>query len=131
MSFGNCEFNKEKYMGSWKLNRTKQCEKCPWKVSVSATPPNYEWDDKVVMPDHSSGEGTISMIPCLESTKDSTEYCVAWIQNQVGGAHNPRLRNNMHYFENGKDVKTIGKQHSNCTSNLLRRERANAESLHQ
>jgi len=112
-------------MANWKLNRTQQFKNCPWKVEVSIECPHYDFSvDRhllVGMPDRFFDEGTVSMIACRESTKDNPEYCVAWIQNQIGGPHNPRLRNNMYHCENAKDIKTFGKQHGKCTRGYFRR----------
>lgn len=101
-----------------KLVRTKQCRKCPWKVSTDPhdIPDGYcenkhrNLSSTIAKP----GEinfGVMNVMACHHSTGDDQMYCVGWLYNQLGVGNNIGLRLRMRSCENLKDLKVYGEQH--------------------
>ena|SRR5690349_22860722 len=104
-------------MPQWKLKRTKQCAKCPWRKDVDPRDiPNGYSEEK-----HCALEGTIARDP-LESlfspvmrimacheTHDA--HCIGWLVNQIGPGNNIGLRIKMTSCENARKIQLVGEQH--------------------
>lgn len=113
-------------MPKFKLPRTKQCAKCPWKVSTNP----YEIPDGYCEVKHSKLDVTINSgietiysdvlhaMACHHSTGDDKMYCVGWVHNQMGVGNNILLRLKMMNCENAKDIKVFGEQHKNFEDTL-------------
>jgi hypothetical protein len=111
-------------MGSFKLKRTKQCAKCPWKVSTNP----YEIPDGYDIEKHkalscaiakdTSIKGTGHAMACHHSKDSNMQHCVGWIHNQLGSGNNIPLRLQMMHCENIRDLKIVGEQHENFEDTL-------------
>jgi hypothetical protein len=108
-----------------KLSRTKQCAKCPWKVSTNP----FEIPDGYCPTKHANlsgtiakeGEinlGTIRVMACHHSNGNDEMFCVGWLHNQLGIGNNIGLRINMMRCINLKDLKVYGKQHQKFEDTL-------------
>lgn len=110
---------------AWKLKRTKQCKKCPWRVDVDPNEiPNGYCEtkhkglkDTIAKPGDVSGVfvGTMKVMACHE-TDDA--HCIGWLANQLGLGNNIALRLSMRGCENLKDVKLVGEQHERFEDTL-------------
>ncbi len=112
-----------------KLTRTKQCSKCPWKVSTNP----HDIPDGYCELKHASLKETIAhpgefffphqtlkSMACHHSIGKDQMYCVGWLNNQLGIGNNIGLRLKMMSCENIKDLKTVGKQHEKFEDTLPR-----------
>jgi hypothetical protein len=115
--------------GKWRLKRTAQCDKCPWKLSTDPHDiPNGYTPEK-----HSKLCGTIAQAGAIEQTCDylngkplrvmacheeHTAHCIGWLKNQMGPGNNLRLRIAMLDCENLGEVTLDGKQHENFEDTL-------------
>lgn len=109
-------------MKKWSLKRTKQCDKCPWRVDVDPHDiPNGYCETK-----HAALESTIAdpgnyqpgpmrVMACHE-TNDAD--CVGWLLNQLGPGNNIALRMRMMSCANSKHIKTVGEQHDTFNDTL-------------
>lgn len=107
---------------TWKLKRTKQCEKCPWRVGIDPRDiPNGYTEDK-----HRALAGTIAQpdgplmgpgkaMACHESHE---AHCIGWLVNQVGPGNNIGLRIQMMSCENAKFIMLRGEQHKTFEETL-------------
>lgn len=99
----------------WKLKRTMQCKKCPWRVDTNPRDiPNGYCEKK-----HRALESTIAkpedgffgpatVMACHE-THDA--HCIGWLVNQVGPGNNIGLRMRMMTCDNAASIKLRGEQH--------------------
>lgn len=102
----------------WKLKRTKQCGKCPWRVDVDPHEiPNGYSEEKHLALDCTIAKGcglasltasTMHVMACHES---HDAHCLGWLMNQLGPGNNIRLRLAVYQCSNIKDVKLFGEQH--------------------
>lgn len=106
-------------MKTWKLKRTVQCAKCPWRIDVDPhdIPNGYDVEK------HKKLKSTIADpedISCLFDNKPRTAmachelheaHCIGWLMNQVGPGNNLALRLSLMSCSNAKDLKLIGEQH--------------------
>lgn len=112
-------------MDNWKLRQTKQCSKCPW---LTNTDP-YTIPDGYDVEKHQALAGTIAepgVIPtdtnlrvmaCHETDSD---YCIGWLNHQLGEGNNIGLRVRFMNCTNAGDIELIGEQHPNFESTLPR-----------
>ena len=110
-----------------KLKRTKQCAKCPWKVSTNPHDiPNGYSESK-----HANLKDTICQNPldflssapkkamaCHHSIGNDKMYCVGWLNHQLGVGNNIGLRMQMMDCENIRELKVVGKQHQRFEDTL-------------
>lgn len=101
------------------LKRTKQCAKCPWKVSTNPR----EIPDGYCEIKHANLKDTISNNPfdflhrerkamaCHHSNGSDEMYCVGWLNNQLGPGNNIGIRLHMMNCENINELKIVGEQH--------------------
>jgi len=99
----------------WKLKRTKQCAKCPWRVDVDPHDiPNGYCEVKhaalsgtIAKPDGLNDlfAGRLRIMACHE-THDA--HCIGWLVNQMGPGNNIGLRISMMSCANARDIKTVG-----------------------
>lgn len=102
---------------AWKLKRTAQCAKCPWRKDVDPHDiPNGYCETKHqglagtiaepgALPDLS---GSLRVMACHE-TDDA--HCVGWLANQLGPGNNIGLRLSMLGCENIGKLRLVGEQH--------------------
>jgi hypothetical protein len=114
------------FMSKFKLNRTKQCAKCPWKVSTNP----HEIPDGYTVENHKNLACTIAnenseyfpktmhVMACHHSTPANQQYCVGWLKNQLGSGNNIALRLRMMNCENAGDLKVDGEQHERFEDTL-------------
>lgn len=107
-----------------KLKQTKQCKTCPWiKGNDPFNIPNgYSEElhknlDQTIAQDLRFGCSLKSMA-CHYSNKDDENYCIGWLNNQLGVGNNIGLRFKMMDYSNLKDVKLLGEQHSSFEDTL-------------
>src|SRR3954470_19124799 len=106
---------------SWKLKRTAQCEKCPWRVEVDPhdIPNGYDEDKHralaCTIAEPGSLRGTGHAMTCHE-TADA--HCVGWIVNQLGPGNNLALRMQMMTCENARAIRLRGEQHQRFEDTL-------------
>jgi hypothetical protein len=105
---------------SWRLNRTVQCAKCPWKVGVDPhTIPNGYSVEK-----HKALIGTIAEPGIMDSGRAMAchemhdTHCVGWLVHQIGPGNNIGLRIRMTNCENARDIRTVGAQHERFEDTL-------------
>lgn len=108
-----------------KLIRTKQCKKCPWKVSTNP----FDIPDGYCQVKHANLKDTIAdpnvidlsatkAMACHHSDGNDSMYCVGWLHNQLGVGNNIGLRLRMLKCENLSELKIYGKQHQRFEETL-------------
>lgn len=105
------------------LPRTKQCRKCPWRVSTNPhdIPDGYcEMRHKNLKETISTGLtfGPLKVMACHHSNGTDQMYCIGWLHNQLGVGNNISLRIKMISCENAKDIKIYGEQHKKFEDTL-------------
>ncbi len=118
-------------MQTFKLPRTRQCPKCPWKVSTNPHEIPYGY----CKTKHANLKNTIAeggeldfnkpAMACHHSEEGDGMYCVGWIHHQLGVGNNIPLRIRMIHCENLKDLKIVGKQHLSFEDTLPKLENSN------
>lgn len=102
-----------------KLNHTKQCKTCPWKMSATiADIPNYDVDRHQKLIDTIADEtGNLSKIGCpmkimaCHHSSNGHEYeCIGWLHNQLGNGNHIPLRMQMMYCSSVKEIELDGEQ---------------------
>lgn len=108
---------------SWKLKRTKQCAKCPWKVSTNPheIPNGYDparhcaLSKTIAKPgDVSNLSDPMSAMACHET---HNAHCVGWVHHQLGG-NNIGLRIRMMSCSNIGKLELDGEQHESFEDTL-------------
>lgn len=109
---------------SFKLSRTVQCAKCPWKVSTDP----YDIPDGYDVEKHKNLSCTINSglesmrknnaMACHHSDGNDNMYCVGWVANQLGPGNNIGLRIKFMSCENIRDLKLVGEQHERFEDTL-------------
>lgn len=112
---------------TWKLKRTTQCAKCPWRKDVDPHDiPNGYSEEK-----HCALESTIARPGDLSSLFSGSQkvmacheshdaHCIGWLVNQIGSGNNIGLRIKMMSCENGRNLRLIGEQHETFEETLPR-----------
>ncbi len=106
---------------TWKLKRTTQCQKCPWRKGIDPnTIPNGYSEEK-----HRALKSTIASEPSfLRSTTNMAcheshdAHCIGWLVNQLGPGNNIPLRMQMMSCENVKRIRLRGEQHETFDDTL-------------
>lgn len=109
-----------------KLTRTKQCAKCPFKVSTNPfdIPDGYEEERHKNLSCTIAKEGEIrfggnlNVMACHHSKPDNMQHCVGWLHNQLGVGNNIMLRLSMMNYSNVGEIKVYGKQHERFEDTL-------------
>ena len=110
---------------TWKLKRTKQCAKCPWKVSTNPHDiPNGYCEarhaglaDTIAEPGRLPGP-VMRVMACHESPPGDEAHCIGWLVNQLGPGNNIGLRIAMMKCENATAIKLAGAQHETFEDTL-------------
>lgn len=112
----------------FKLKRTKQCAKCPWKKSTNPfdIPDGYSEEKHKGLACTIAKEGDLSFIgkksmnimACHHSKTGNEEHCVGWVHNQLGPGNNIMLRIQMISCENINELKVYGPQHERFEDTL-------------
>ena len=101
-----------------RLNRTKQCAKCPWKVSADP----YDIPNGYDVEKHKALAGTIAepadvsainacSIRAMACHETHDDPCLGWLMHQLGPGNNLALRLQMMKCKNISDVELDGEQH--------------------
>ncbi len=112
----------------FKLKRTVQCAKCPWKVDTNPheIPDGYcelkhkNLEDTIAKDTSFSFNQPLKVMACHHSkdTDENAEHCVGWLNNQLGVGNNIGLRISMMNCENIKDLTIIGEQNDRFQDTL-------------
>lgn len=112
-------------MKEFKLKRTTQCAKCPWKVSTDPfdIPDGYSVEKHralkaTIAKDLNPIAGKLNIMSCHHSVPEDEDYCVGWLYNQLGSGNNIPLRIKMLNCENAKDIRVVGEQHATFEDTL-------------
>lgn len=112
---------------SFKLTRTRQCAKCPWKTSTNPhdIPNGYSVEQHqnlkcTIATDTIIPGDTMRAMACHDSPIGEEDYCVGWLHNQLGVGNNIMLRMQMMQCENILDLKIVGEQHKTFEDTLPR-----------
>jgi len=105
---------------SWKLKRTHQCEKCPWRVDVDPydIPNGYDEDKHRALADTIAIPGTFGNNRVMACHETVDAHCVGWLMNQLGPGNNIGLRLRMIYCTNAHKIKLRGEQHETFEDTL-------------
>ena len=111
-------------MKTWKLKRTAQCEKCPWRKGVDPReiPNGYSLEKHRALRStiatsascNLPGQELVSMA-CHE-TEDA--HCIGWLMNQLGPGNNIPLRLRMRNCANAAKIRLRGDQHQTFDETL-------------
>ena len=109
-------------MERWKLKRTQQCEKCPWRVETDPHEiPNGYCETKhralektIAKP----GDGFMGPRHAMACHETDEAHCVGWLMNQLGPGNNIGLRMRMIYCDNAKAIRLRGEQHETFEDTL-------------
>ncbi len=110
-------------MSKFKLRRTVQCAKCPWRVDTDPNQIPNGYDELK----HRQLERTIAKglnlrfdmeIRCMACHESHQDYCLGWLMNQLGPGNNIPLRFAMRNCENLGEVILIGEQHERFEGTL-------------
>jgi hypothetical protein len=107
-----------------KLKRTKQCNKCPWRIDVNPNdiPNGYTVDKheslRKTIADKDNPLCTISNKHVMACHETQNAHCIGWLHNQLGEGNNIALRISMMNCQNISDIKIQGKQHNNFDETL-------------
>lgn len=112
-----------------RLPRTKQCDKCPWKVSTDPydIPGGYSvrkhkaLKDTIADPTMLQFGGGLRMMACHEHPPGKEVPCVGWLVNQLGPGNNIALRLQMLNCENARNIELDGPQHQRFEDTLPKR----------
>lgn len=103
---------------TWKLKRTKQCDKCPWRKCVDPTeiPNGYDVEKHkalactIAEPGDLRGVVSGSPISVMACHEEHEVHCLGWLMNQLGPGNNIGLRLHVRNCENVRQVKLRGPQ---------------------
>ena len=102
---------------TWELKRTKQCEKCPWKVGVDPhTIPNGYSEElhenlRDTIATDTSINNEVKVMACHLSKKDHEMHCIGWLVNQIGVGNNIPMRISLLTCTNADQIEVYGEQH--------------------
>lgn len=113
-------------MTSWKLKRTHQCEKCPWRKDVDPfdIPNGYDVEKHHALketiadgPDPTAlfDDRALRIMACHETQE---AHCVGWLNHQLGPGNNLLLRLQMRDCENAHAIRLRGDQHETFEDTL-------------
>lgn len=106
---------------NWKLKRTTQCEKCPWRVDVDPhdIPNGYDMEKhralERTIADDVEVTGILRIFACHELDE---AHCIGWLSNQLGPGNNILLRIQMMTCENARKIRLRGEQHETFEGTL-------------
>lgn len=98
-----------------RLQRVKQCVKCPWREGVDPAeiPGGYCREKHKALKDtlvDEHGQWSGKAMACHESKPGREYYCVGWLYNQLGAGNNIPLRFRMLRHKNAHRLQVVGKQ---------------------
>lgn len=109
-------------MTAWKLKRTRQCEKCPWRVDVDPhdIPNGYDEEKHRALSDTIAGpeHGILGPGKAMACHETEDAHCIGWLVNQLGPGNNIGLRLLMISCTNAHAIKLRGEQHKRFEDTL-------------
>lgn len=109
---------------SWKLKRTAQCEKCPWRVGVNPheIPDGYSVEKHEALASTIAEPGSLSdigkQLRVMACHETGDVHCVGWLHNQLGVGNNLPLRLLVMNCQNIHKLRLRGEQHA-CFEDTL------------
>jgi hypothetical protein len=107
---------------TWKLKRTAQCEKCPWRVDVDPhdIPNGYDEAKHKALISTIAKPGELPTWPlrAMSCHETGDAHCVGWLNNQLGDGNNIGLRLLMVGCENRDKIRLVGEQHETFEDTL-------------
>ncbi|WP_406625388.1 DUF6283 family protein [Acidovorax sp. SDU_ACID1] len=111
-------------MTDWKLKRTAQCRKCPWRVDVDPHDiPNGYCATKhaalastIATPGELPTPGAPLRVMACHETEDA--HCIGWLNHQLGRGNNIALRLSMRSCANADQLRLHGAQHETFEATL-------------
>lgn len=109
---------------TWKLKRTAQCKKCPWRKDVNPHDiPNGYCETKhrnlastIAKPAQLPVAGqALTAMACHET---DNAHCIGWLMHQLGPGNNIMLRLQVRSCENIGKVRLVGEQHQTFEDTL-------------
>jgi len=104
-------------MSNFELIRTKQCANCPWKKSsdphkIKEYVPGMHCNLQDTIKEGFSFD-TLKIMLCHhdQNISGKEQYCIGWLNNQLGTGNNLSLRLKMRECTNLHKIKTVGEQH--------------------
>ena len=117
-------------MSEWKLRRTRQCEKCPWRKDVNPfdIPNGYSREkhealrDTIAKPATSiediGRQLTSPVLRIMACHETHNSHCIGWLANQAGDGHNLALRLSLTSCTNRDRIRLVGEQHATFEDTL-------------
>jgi hypothetical protein len=114
----------------FKLKRTQQCDKCPWKVTTNPhdIPRGYDPEKhanlKRTIAADETGLGSVmdylnkKPLRIMACHEEHDAHCIGWLMHQLGPGNNVHLRIAMNKCTNLGDVKLDGEQHEKFEDTL-------------
>ncbi len=110
---------------SWKLKRTIQCAKCPWRKDVNPRdiPNGYSKEKHRALKSTIAGQDVLGQLFCgnlkaMACHEEHESHCVGWLVNQLGRGNNIMLRLKMRDCENASKITLVGEQHETFEQTL-------------
>jgi Family of unknown function (DUF6283) len=113
---------------SWKLKRTHQCEKCPWRKDVDPfdIPNGYTEERHRALKETIAEDPMASLAAHLEGHplkimachEMHETHCIGWLAHQLGPGNNIQLRLHMSGCTNAKHIRLRGEQHETFEDTL-------------
>lgn len=115
-------------MTPWKLKRTRQCEKCPWRKASDphAIPNGYSVERHRALISTIATDPLAALIDCLGGGglhvfachETHEAHCIGWLHNQLGPGNNIVLRIQMSACTNAGRIRLLGEQHETFEDTL-------------
>lgn len=106
----------------WKLKRTQQCKKCPWRVETDPhdIPNGYDVAKHRALASTIArpGDAFLGPLRIMACHETAEAHCIGWLINQVGPGNNIGLRIQMRTCENAKAIRPRGAQHATFEDTL-------------
>lgn len=110
-------------MTPWKLKRTAQCEKCPWRKATNPREiPNGYTEERHRALEQTIAQGIdldfsapLKIMACHEMEET---HCIGWLVHQLGPGNNIRMRIAMMGCTNARKIRLRGPQHSTFQATL-------------
>lgn len=109
---------------TWRLRRTAQCDKCPWRVATNPheIPNGYSVEQHLALRNTIAGPVAEQIASLVDPTvplrimachESHDAHCIGWLVNQQGDGNNMRLRMALANCENAHKVRLRGEQFEN------------------
>lgn len=115
---------------SKRLEQTKQCDTCPWRVKTDPhqIPNGYSVDKHRKLASTIAEPGSVASLDnesyramaCHYSEPKEERFCVGWLHHQLGRGNNIELRLAMMDYDNASKIEVIGQQHVRFEDTLPR-----------